>query len=58
MQVADGGMVTALEKPNEGWGVEPGLPFEEGVYIWGVAQDPFVGDVDDAGVVDRVPRPI
>jgi hypothetical protein len=30
VQVADGRMVTVLEKPNEGWGVEPGLPFEEG----------------------------
>jgi hypothetical protein len=40
VQVADGRMVTALEKPNEGWGVEPGLPFEEGAYIWDVAQDP------------------
>jgi hypothetical protein len=40
VQVADGRLVTALEKPNEGWGVEPGLPFEEGAYIWDVAQDP------------------
>jgi hypothetical protein len=40
MQVADGVMVTALERPNEGWGVEPGLPFEEGAYIWDVATDP------------------
>ena len=40
VQVADGRMVTALEKPNEGWGIEPGLPFEEGAYIWDVAEDP------------------
>lgn len=40
VQVADGLMVTALEKPNEGWGVEPGLPFEEGAYIWDVRRDP------------------
>jgi hypothetical protein len=40
VQVADGRMVTALEKPNEGWGIEPGRPFEEGAYIWDVAQDP------------------
>ncbi|WP_167761950.1 hypothetical protein [Blastococcus sp. CT_GayMR19] len=40
VQVADGRMVTALEKPNEGWGIEPGRPFEEGAYIWDVAHDP------------------
>lgn len=40
VQVAGGRMVTALEKPNEGWGIEPGRPFEEGAYIWDVAQDP------------------
>ena len=40
MQVADGVMVTALEQPVSGWGVEPDLPFEEGAYIWDVAQDP------------------
>jgi hypothetical protein len=40
VQVADGRMVTALEKPNEGWGIDPGRPFEEGAYIWDVAQDP------------------
>src|SRR4051812_29097917 len=40
VQVADGRMVTALEKPNEGWGVEPGLPFEDGAYIWDVRTDP------------------
>ncbi|MCV2488867.1 hypothetical protein OF117_05785 [Geodermatophilus sp. YIM 151500] len=40
VQVADGRMVTALEKPNEGWGVDPGLPFEEGAYIWDVGTDP------------------
>jgi hypothetical protein len=40
MQVADGVMVTALEQPLPGWGVEPGLPFEEGAYIWDVARDP------------------
>ena len=40
MQVAGGVMVTALEQPVEGWGVEPGLPFEEGAYIWDVSHDP------------------
>jgi hypothetical protein len=40
VQVAGGRMLTALEKPNEGWGIEPGLPFEEGAYIWDVASDP------------------
>jgi hypothetical protein len=40
VQVADGRMVTALEKPNPGWGVEPGLPFEDGAYIWDVETDP------------------
>lgn len=40
VQVADGTMVTSLEAPSEGWGVEPGLPYEEGALIWDVATDP------------------
>ena len=39
VQVADGIMVTGLEKIPEGWGGEPDQPFEEGVYIWDV-KDP------------------
>ena len=41
VQVADGKMITALEKPVEGWGVESGLPFDEGALIWDVASDPM-----------------
>lgn len=40
MQVAGGKMITALEKPVGGWGVGPGLPFDEGALIWDVASDP------------------
>ncbi len=40
VQVADGIMVTALEKIMPGWGDKPGQPFEEGIYIWDV-KDPI-----------------
>lgn len=40
VQVADGLMITGLEKPVEGWGIESGLPFEEGAWIWDVSGDP------------------
>jgi hypothetical protein len=42
MQVADGLMVTSLERPLEGWqpadgsGLDPEGDFEEGIYIWDV----------------------
>jgi hypothetical protein len=41
VQVADGLMITALERPAEGWGVPPGRPHEDGVLIWDVASDPL-----------------
>lgn len=40
VQVADGLMVTALEKPTEGWGIPTDLPFDEGALVWDVASDP------------------
>ena len=40
VQVADGKMITSLEGPSEGWGIAPGLPYEEGALIWDVATDP------------------
>lgn len=39
VQVADGVMVTALERIGPGWGDDPGRPFDEGVLIWDV-RDP------------------
>ena len=36
VQVADGIMITALEKIEDGWGGNPHQPFEEGFYIWDV----------------------
>jgi hypothetical protein len=38
-QVADGIMVTGLERVPDWWGGKPDQPFEEGVYIWDV-KDP------------------
>ncbi|MBT5369433.1 MAG: hypothetical protein HOL05_15485, partial [Nitrospinaceae bacterium] len=41
VQVADGLMITSMEKIPEGWGPRPNDPPEaEGVYIWDVATDP------------------
>lgn len=40
MQVADGKMVTALERPVAGWGFNPEGSTVEGAYIWDVATDP------------------
>ena len=46
VQVADGLMVTSLEKPRSGRGrvdapeQDPTAPFEEGAYLWDVATDP------------------
>ena len=34
VQVADGLMLTALEKPPPGWGADPGATSEEGCLIW------------------------
>lgn len=39
VQVAEGIMVTSLEKIMPGWGGDPEKPFEEGVFIWDV-RDP------------------
>lgn len=40
MVVQDGLMVTALEQMPESWGGEPAAPFDEGVLIWDVKDDP------------------
>ena len=40
VQVADGIMVTALEKIADGWGGNPDQPNEEGIYIWDL-KDPI-----------------
>ena len=40
VQAADGLLVTGLEKPGPGWGVDPGTPFEEGVLLWDISTDP------------------
>lgn len=34
VQVADGRMVTALEKIGSGWGEDPAAPFEAGILVW------------------------
>jgi hypothetical protein len=41
IQIANGKMITALEKPVEGWGVAPNLKYEEGAYIWDIAKQPI-----------------
>lgn len=40
VQVADGLMLTALEKASPGWGYDPALTEKVGVLIWDVAADP------------------
>ncbi|WP_051663141.1 LVIVD repeat-containing protein [Alicyclobacillus macrosporangiidus] len=40
VQVADGKMITALEKPVEGWGIESGAQYDEGALIWDVESNP------------------
>lgn len=40
LQVADGRMICALEKPQENWGIPPGRPFEEGAVIFDIHSDP------------------
>ncbi len=37
VQIAEGRMITALEKIPEGWGGEPGEPNDEGFLIWDLA---------------------
>ena len=39
IQIADGRMVTSIERIPEGWGGQPGGPGAEGFYIWSL-QDP------------------
>ncbi|MFQ5894794.1 MAG: LVIVD repeat-containing protein, partial [Nitrospinota bacterium] len=38
VQVADGKMITSLERIPPGWGGDPEGPHEEGIYIWDVAE--------------------
>jgi hypothetical protein len=42
MQVAEGRMITALEKIDSGWGDDPQAPFEAGFLVWDLAdpEDP------------------
>jgi hypothetical protein len=40
VQVADGVMITALERAAPGWGYDPELTEQVGVLIWDVASDP------------------
>ncbi|MCW2636624.1 MAG: hypothetical protein JWQ99_2991 [Blastococcus sp.] len=40
VQAADGLLVTALERPVPGWGVPAGAPFDEGVLLWDLTDDP------------------
>jgi hypothetical protein len=40
VQVADGLMITALERATPGWGVDPALTEKVGVLIWDVATNP------------------
>jgi hypothetical protein len=40
MELNGGKMITALEQMPESWGGDPNLPFEEGVLIWDLAEDP------------------
>lgn len=40
VQVADGLMLTALEKATPGWGYDPELTEQVGVLVWDVASDP------------------
>jgi hypothetical protein len=41
VQLAQGRLVTGLEKPGPGWGVPADAPFDEGILIWDVATDPI-----------------
>lgn len=38
VQVAEGLMVTSLERVMPGWGDDPAKPFAEGVYLWDVSE--------------------
>lgn len=52
MQVADGLMITALEKVAPGWGGDPNLPHQAGVYLWSVAEPShprFISHFDTGG---------
>lgn len=55
IQVADGLMITSLERPIPGWmpGVDDPENFEEGAYVWDVATDPadpqFFGHYETGG---------
>jgi len=40
VQASDGSLITSLERPPEGWGVERPDLAEEGVLIWDIASDP------------------
>jgi hypothetical protein len=40
MVVQDGKMITALEQMPESWGGDPNAPFDEGVLIWDIEEDP------------------
>jgi len=40
MEVNAGKMITALEQMPESWGGNPNAPFEEGILIWDLADDP------------------
>jgi hypothetical protein len=40
VQLAQGRLITGLEKPGPGWGVAADAPFEEGILVWDVATDP------------------
>ncbi len=40
VQAADGLLVTGLEKPVPGWGVDDGLPYSEGAFFWDLTADP------------------
>lgn len=46
VQVADGLMITSLERPRENWGpiagptMDPNQPFRTGIYLWDIDTDP------------------
>lgn len=40
VQVADGLMLTSLERPGPGWGMDPAQSADGGIQIWDVADDP------------------
>ena len=39
IQIAEGTMITSMERIPEGWGGTPGAPYGEGFYIWSL-EDP------------------